>query len=128
MERAVLLFAVIQFAVIGISHTLQPRSWVRFFLLLHEKGHAGVFATAFLSLWFGSIIVAFHPVWSGIPAVVTAIGWAQVLKGFLYFVFPDLGLRKIGSVSEDKTSGFVAAGVVFLFIAVLVAYHLASTN
>ncbi len=65
MERAVEIYAIINFTVIGISHVLRPRAWVDFFELLRQRGEAGVFAVGLLNLVFGSIIVAFHNVWSG---------------------------------------------------------------
>ncbi len=124
MERAVEIFAVVHLAVIGLSHVLQPRAWVTFFLWLRDKGEAGVFATAFLSLAFGSIIVGFHNVWSGIPMVLTLLGWAQVFKALLYFVWPAYGLRKLHFVSEERAWFFVIPGVVLLAVAGLLGYHL----
>ena len=67
MERAVEVYALVNFLVIGLSHLLRPRAWVAFFVLLRERGEAGVFASAFISLAFGSIVVAFHNVWTGLP-------------------------------------------------------------
>ena len=124
MERAVQVFAVVHLTVIGLSHVLQPRAWVSFFVWLREKGEAGVFATAFLSLGFGSIIVGFHNVWSGIPLVLTVLGWAEVLKALIYFVRPSYGLRKLHSVSQERAQLFVVPGVGFLAVAGLLVYHL----
>lgn len=128
MERAVQVFAIIHLVVIGLSHVVQPRAWVDFFIVLRERGHAGVFATAFLSLIFGSIIVAFHNVWSGLPVVLTVLGWAQVLKAFIYFVFPELGLRKLQLPSHERAHQFIYPGVAFLLLAGILAYHLASNS
>jgi len=50
-------FVALQTLVIGVSHVVQPRAWVDFFVWLRGKGHAGVFANGFLSLWFGGLIV-----------------------------------------------------------------------
>ncbi len=124
MEQAVQVFAVVHLAVIGLSHVLQPRAWVTFFLWLRDKGEAGVFATAFLSLAFGSIIVGFHNVWSGIPMVLTLLGWAQVFKALLYFVWPSYGLRKLQWVSQERARLFVVPGVGLLAFAGLLVYHL----
>jgi hypothetical protein len=60
MERAVQIYAIVNFVVIGVSHVLRPRAWADFFVILRERGEAGVFAVALLNLVFGSIIVAFH--------------------------------------------------------------------
>jgi hypothetical protein len=123
VERAIQIYAIINFVVIGISDALRPRAWVDFFVFLRERGEAGVFATAFLSLIFGSIIVAFHNVWSGIPVVLTVIGWAQVLKALLYFAFPAYGLRKLQIPSYERASMFVLPGIIFLILAAVLGYH-----
>jgi hypothetical protein len=105
------LLVAVQSLVIAISHITQPRAWVDFFIWLRGKGHAGVFANGFLSLWFGSIIVAFHNVWSGLEIVVTLLGWAQILKATVAFVVPQLSMRGLMRVSHDRTHEFVVAGV-----------------
>ncbi|HET7233105.1 MAG TPA: hypothetical protein VFJ16_24055 [Longimicrobium sp.] len=124
MERAIELFAAINFLVIGISHVVQPRAWAEFFGWLRSKGLAGSFVNGFLSLWFGSLIVGFHNVWTGIPAVLTFIGWAQVVKGTLAFVYPQLGLRSMALVSPEHARRFVAPGMLLAGIGGLLVYHL----
>ena len=125
MERAVQLFALLNFAVIGLSHILRPEVWVEFFAYLRERGEAGVFANAFLSLIFGSIVVAFHDVWTGIPLALTLIGWAQVAKALVYFTFPAYGLRKMRIPTRERAGLFVYPGIALLILAALLAYHLA---
>lgn len=123
MERAVQVYAIINFVVIGLSHVFQPRVWVEFFTYLRERGESGVFATAFLSLIFGSIIVAFHNVWSGIPLLLTLIGWVQVLKALIYFTLPGYGLHKLQIPSRDRPKLFVIPGLLFLALAAALGYH-----
>jgi hypothetical protein len=123
MERAIQIYAIINFVVIGLSHALRPRVWVEFFAFLKERGEAGVFAAAFLSLIFGSIIVAFHNVWTGIPVILTVLGWAQVAKALLYFTFPAFGFRKLQIPSPERAHLFVYPGLVFLLLAALLSYH-----
>ncbi|HYO15352.1 MAG TPA: hypothetical protein VE685_19310 [Thermoanaerobaculia bacterium] len=124
LETAVQVYAIINFIIIGLSHIAQPRAWVKFFLLLKEQGEAGVFANAFLSLLFGSIVVAFHNVWTGIPVVLTIIGWSQVLKALVYFVFPRRGLRGFELVGPEHAHRFIAPGLLFLLLAGLLIFHL----
>lgn len=124
MERAIELYACIQLLIIGLSHLLQPRAWVAFFVILREKGLPGVFVNGFLSLLFGSFIVAFHNVWTGLPMVLTLLGWAQVIKALMSFVAPQVGLRGMQRVSLERTSEFRAAGVAFLCLGGLMAYVL----
>lgn len=127
MQTAVELFAVINFLIIGLSHIFAPRVWADFFERLRQWGEPGVFAVAFLSLMFGSIVTAFHNVWSGIPAVLTFLGWAQVLKALIYFVFPSFGLRRIAMVPPEKAHLFAYGGVIAVALAGLFIYELATS-
>jgi hypothetical protein len=123
MERAIQIFAIVNFVVIGLSHALRPKVWAEYFAILRQQGEAGVFAAAFLSLSFGSLIVAFHNVWTGIPLVLTLLGWAQVAKSLLYFTFPAFGLRKLQIPTRERAHHFVAPGIAFLGLAALLGYH-----
>lgn len=128
MERAIEIYAIINLAVIGLSHAIAPRAWLKFFTVLRASGEAGVFANAMLNLAFGSLIVAFHNVWSGIPLVLTLLGWANVLKALLYFAFPAYGLRKMQIPTEERVNIFVLPGVAFVAFAGLLAYHVITTS
>ena len=127
LERAVEVYAIIQFVVIGLSHVFQPRAWVAFFTLLREKGEAGVLASAFISLTFGSFVVAFHNVWTGVPMILTLFGWAQVVKALIYFVFPAFGLRRLQIPSNERAWIFIPPGVVFLVLAAVLGYHVCTS-
>ena len=122
MERAIEVYAALNFFIIGLSHTLQPRAWVDFFILLRAKGYPGVFANGMLSLSFGSIIVAFHNVWTGLPVILTVIGWMQIIKALTSLVWPQWGLRSLQRVSHARSSEFVVAGVFFLALSAFTAY------
>jgi len=123
IERAVQLFAVIHLSIIGMSHVFASRAWAEFFLWLRSREHAGVFVVGFMSLGFGSIIAAFHPVWSGVPLILTLYGWAQVLKALVYFVFPQLGLKKLHIVSIERHRMLVYVGFLLCALAGLLAWH-----
>ena len=124
MERAVAIFAIVHLSIMGISHITAPRVWIDFFVKLREQGPRGVFVVGFMSLGFGSIIVAFHQVWSGWPLVLTLLGWAQVIKAGIYFIWPAFGLKKLERVSPERPRDFIIAGVGLLVIAALVAVPL----
>lgn len=93
MEQATQVFAAISFLVIGLSHLLQPKAWVAYFQSLASLGTSGAFVDGFICLNFGAIIVAFHNVWDGPALFLTLIGWAQVFKGLMRFLAPQLALR-----------------------------------
>lgn len=82
----------------------------------------GVFVNAMLSLLVGSIIVAFHNTWSGLPAVLTFVGWAQVVKGAISLVIPAVGMKGLRRVSEERAWEFQAGGVVFLLVSAAIAW------
>ena len=71
MERGVETFAALQCLVIGLSYIAQPRAWVEMFLWLKSRGRAGMFVYGLFNLGCGSIIVAFHNLWTGTATVVT---------------------------------------------------------
>ncbi|MEM8783693.1 MAG: hypothetical protein AAGE65_12680 [Planctomycetota bacterium] len=115
---------MINLSVIGVSHIVRPRTWVALFRRLSDQGEAGVLVVALLSLGFGSIIVAFHNVWSGLPIVLTLLGWSQVMKAFVYFTWPAYGLQKLRFITEERANLLIVPGVVFLLIAALLLYGL----
>ena len=122
MERATEVFSAVFLLVIGLSHVAQPRAWVEFFVWLRGKGHAGVFVNGFLSLGFGSFIVAFHNVWNGLPVILTLLGWAQVLKGLLSFVAPQVALWGLARVSSERAWQFVVGGALALALSAALWY------
>ncbi len=124
MERAIELFALLNFVLMGLSHLLRPHAWVAFFILLREKGHAGVFVHGFLSLGFGAMILAFHNVWSGAPTVLTIAGLAYMVKALVCFLLPGVALRSLQRVSHDRAWELMMAGVAFLAIGGVLSYSL----
>ena len=122
LERAAEIFAVINFTVIGLSHIAQPGVWVEFFVALRSLGRAGVFINGMLSLVVGSIIVALHNDWNGVSALLTFIGWAQVVKGALSLTVPSIGLRTLMRVSMERAWEFQAGGAMFLAISAVIAW------
>ena len=111
MELAVTKLALICFFIIGVSHILQPRVWAQFFMDMHSKGEVGSFHNALLHFPMGVLIVSFHNVWSGLPVVLTLIGWGLVLKSFIYFTFPRYGMKVMGRVTVERSWGFIVAGL-----------------
>jgi hypothetical protein len=122
MERSVEVLAVILFGVIGLSHILQPKAWVEFFILLRGKGEAGAFLDGFLNLQVAAVIVGFHNVWSGIPAVLTLVGWCLLIKSLIRFCAPKLALKMMSRVSVERSWEFQVAGAALVVLAGLIGY------
>lgn len=125
MTRAVEIFVFVNFLVIGASHLFQPHEWVSFFKVLRSFGRAGALANGFLSLSFGSIIVAFHWVWEGgIAIMITCVGVAQIIKSIVAFVAPELSLRMMNKPMAENPNGYRIGGAIFLGLAIVLAWHL----
>jgi hypothetical protein len=77
------------------------------------------------TLLFGSLIVSFHNVWSGIPLLLTLYGWALVLKAAVYLVAPKLGLTALNRITPERVRIFIVPGIFMLVLAALIAFHLA---
>ena len=109
MDRSVEILAIVWFGVLGLSHITQPRAWVEFFTMLRSKGEAGV-------------IIAFHNVWAGIPAVLTIVGWGLLIKSLLRLCLPKQGLKLMARVSVERCWEFQMAGGAFVILAGLLGY------
>ena len=102
LEQAVEVFAAIHFLIIGLSHLLRPREWARFFADLRGRGTTGALLNGMLSLGMGSVIAAFHNVWTWPGVVLTVIGWLYLGKSLVIFTMPDVGVRSMESASESR--------------------------
>ena len=122
MERSVEVLAVVLAGVLGLSHILQPKAWAEFFILLRGKREAGAFVDGFLNLPLAGAIIAFHNVWSGIPAVLTLVGWCLLIKSLIRFCVPKLALRMMSRVSVERSWEFQVAGAALVVLAGLIGY------
>ena len=123
MEASVEMLAAVCFFVTGVSHVAQPRAWAEFFIEMRGRGEVGSFQNALLHFPLGAVIVSFHNVWTGLPMILTLVGWGLVFKCLLYFTFPKYGLKRgLGLVSQEKSGGFVVAGVFAIALGGLFAY------
>ena len=102
------------FGVAGLSHIVQPKARVEFLILLRDQGKTGVFVDGLLNLPLAAIIIGFHSVWSGIPRVLTLVGWCLLIKSLIRLCAPGLALRAMARVSMERSWEFQVAGFVVL--------------
>ena len=119
VETGIERLVALAFVITGLSHLTAPRAWAQFFIAMRERGAHGGLLNAYVHMPLGLLIVAFHPVWSGWPLVVTLIGCALTFKGALYFLWPALALRSMAHVSEERADDFRIAGVFALALGLL---------
>ncbi len=110
------------FIVTGLSHIAAPRAWARFFIAMRERSAVPGFLNAYLHIPLGLLILAFHPVWRGPGLLVTLIGCALTLKGILYFLWPELAMRSMAHVSEERAWQFRVAGLFGLALGLAVGW------
>ena len=122
MERSIEVLAVVLSGVLGLSHILQPKAWAEFFILLRGKREAGAFVDGFLNLPLAGAIIALHNVWSGIPAVLTLVGWCLLIKSLIRFWAPKVALRMMERVSVERSWEFQVAGAGLVVLAGLLSY------
>lgn len=124
MERSVEVLAIVLLGVTGLSHILQPRAWVDFFILLRDRKEPGAFVDGLLNLPVAAIIIAFHNRWSGIPIVLTLVGWGLLIKACIRLCAPRQALRMMSRVSIERAWEFQAAGAGLMALAGLLVYGL----
>ena len=127
MERSVEVLAAILFGVTGLSHILQPGAWAEFFMLLCGKGEVGAFVDGLLNLPLAGVIIGFHNIWSGIPLVLTLVGWALLVKSLIRLCAPKQALRIMSRVSLERSWEFQVAGVGLVALAGLLGYGIVSS-
>ncbi len=125
---AIEFFVAVNLLVVGISHFLQPGIWIAFFAYLYEQKNAGNIINALIALGFGSFITAFHWVWVWPKALITLYGLLLVLKGFVYLIYPQIGLASIKSVAINGRKKFKLGGLVMFLFALGIFYNLTSTS
>ncbi len=118
------LFVAINLLAVGLSHFLQPRIWVDFFVLLHSKSNVGNIVNALIALGMGSIILAFHLIWQWPKVLITIYAIYQILKGFAYLMKPSLGVASIGRITMEKANRFKWTGLIMSVFALSIFYDL----
>ena len=88
MEHAVQMMAGITFTALGVSYLIKTADWIGWLAALQAKGRNGSLSLGVAAVVLGSFILAFHPVWQGVPLVLTLLGVLAVVKGSMLLLFP----------------------------------------
>jgi uncharacterized protein YjeT (DUF2065 family) len=106
----------VYFAVGGVS-ILVNHAWFKKMVKDFSKSPALIFVAGIFIFILGLIMVMFHNVWSGEvwQIAITVISWLVVLKGAMYFVFPQWTMKFAKSLKFEGL--YVFAGLVSLALA-----------
>ena len=119
VERLVAL----SFLVVGLSHLIRPHAWTTWFEQLRARGEAGALDYGMLSLTLGALIVGFHGTqWTGLGAIVTGMGWIQLVKGAVHMCFPAYSLKQMERVPREQAWKIAAAGGMMIPLAGVMLY------
>lgn len=88
MLLAVELMAGLVLTALGVSYLLRMQDWIDWLGNLQLKGRRGSLTLGLVLVIGGSFVVAFHPVWQGIPLVLTLFGLFAFIKGTMILLFP----------------------------------------
>ena len=124
IHQSIEFFTAMNLAIVGLSHFLQPKIWVDFFLFLHSKGHVGNIFNALIAVGMGTFILAFHFVWDFPRVLITVYGLLQIIKGLLYLTVPSIGLKSIGKVTVKGALKFRWVGLVMFLLSIGIVYGL----
>jgi len=96
------------YLAVGLGLLFNPESWLK--MLEEFKASAALsFVTGILIFSIGACILATHQSWQGWQAIlVSLIGWAALIKGFVFLVCPKPVI--VMSTTIINNAGFVRLG------------------
>ena len=100
-QRAIELFAMLNFVIVGLSLLIQPRAWARYFAWMRREGDAGAVIYGLFCVLWGSLIVSFCLAWHGLLVVLPVFGIIQLLEGLIFLLAPAAGLKLMGMFTEE---------------------------
>jgi hypothetical protein len=100
------------FLLIGLSHLVQPRLWVRFFEVVQRTGVAALIIPMY-TLPMGLVLVVGHNVWTwDWPLFLTVCGWGITIKSALYLLAPAAAERMLAKNIAKSPRSFQIVGAI----------------
>jgi uncharacterized protein YjeT (DUF2065 family) len=121
-QRAIDIFALLNFAIVGLSLVYQPVAWAKFFAWMRRNNEGGAVIYGLFCVLWGSLIVSFHREWTGLLVVLPLFGTLQLVEGFVFLVAPGFGLRLMGRFNEANPGLFRLLGVIALVLAGIIFF------
>jgi uncharacterized protein YjeT (DUF2065 family) len=129
-QRAIDIFAFLNFAIVGLSLLLRPRAWAQYFAWMRREGEGGAVIYGLFCVLWGSLILSFHREWQGLLVILPLFGSLQVLEGIVFLLSPATGLRMMALFNENALGLFRLLGLIavalaaFILVVVIVPAHL----
>jgi uncharacterized protein YjeT (DUF2065 family) len=119
-QHAIEVFALLNFAIVGLSLLIRPTAWARYFAWMRREGEAGAVIYGLFCVLWGSLIVSFHATWHGLIIVLPLFGALQLLEGLIFLVAPAFGLRVMAIFNEESLGLFRLLGLIAVVLAVYI--------
>jgi uncharacterized protein YjeT (DUF2065 family) len=120
-ERAIEIFAFLNFTIVGLALVLQPMAWARYFAWMRREGDAGAVIYGLFCVLWGSLIVSFHREWNGLLVILPVFGSIQLAEGAVFLLAPAFGLRLMALFNETNLGLFRLLGFIALVLAGVIA-------
>ena len=110
----------IVFIVLGLSMIFQKKNTVSVIEgLVQNKSF--MWMGGLIALMIGAVIVVLNNVWSsGLPLIITIIGWLALIKGTFLLVFPKTAAPFYKKVGKDSI--FVSTGAIVLLLGLVLIF------
>jgi hypothetical protein len=100
------------FLLMGLSHLVQPRLWVRFFEVVRQTGLAAVIVPLY-TLPLALVLIATHNLWTfGWPLFLTIAGWGMAIKSTLCLVVPGFVDRMLAKNYTKSNRSYQIIGAI----------------
>ena len=123
-QHAIELFALLNFAIVGLSLVVRPSAWASYFSWMRREGEGGAVIYGLFCVLWGSLIVSFQSTWHGLLIVLPVFGTVQLIEGLTFLVAPAFGLRLMGIFHEGRLGLFRLLGLIALVLAVIIGVAL----
>ena len=119
MELAVERIAALSFILIGLSHLAAPAAWAGLFAGWRAEGAVGGIRNGLLNAPLAFLLVGFHQVYTWPQILITATGWALLLKTATNLLAPAWSIRNQAKVDKGEPWRYRVAGVFAVAVGLL---------
>jgi uncharacterized protein YjeT (DUF2065 family) len=100
------------FLIMGLSHMLQPKLWVRFFETVKQSGVAALIIPMY-TLPLGLVLIATHNIWTwDWPLFLTIAGWGMTIKSTAYVLAPQVADRMLTKKMATTPRSYQIVGAI----------------
>jgi len=125
MEMLVEKVAAAVLCMVGVSLLTSTPFWIAYYKRVVEMGHKGVRLNGTVSLVVGMTVILLHNVWSGVPVLLTLLGWLLVAESVICFLVPEMALTGFKSMKEEhQVRVYQGTGTALLALSILLVFHL----